>query len=308
MSYQKKNIILIGSGPASLSMSATMSMANIEHIVLEKEGKPGGMLPEIHNELDDFVTGLYKNGLELTEKIEDFVQKYQLPIKYNSKVININTDKKTISYLYKGILKEINYDYAVIATGSRFNIDNKSIDTEFDKDIYYRISYKLKDFINKKVAVIGSGDNATIAALRLTEYASGIYLVNKSENWKSRKDLVEEVLNHPEILVLNHKTLTGLNGDSSLRSIEIKDIITDDKDIIEIDKVVFKIGYLPNSDFISGGIELDEKGYIKISGRYETSAKNVFAIGDIVSSAYKRISIAMGHGTELGNYFLKELL
>jgi len=67
-------------------------MANIEHIVLEKEGKPGGMLPEIHNELDDFVTGLYKNGLELTEKIEDFVQKYQLPIKYNSKVININTD------------------------------------------------------------------------------------------------------------------------------------------------------------------------------------------------------------------------
>ncbi len=308
MSYQKKNIIIIGFGPAAISMSATLSMANIDHFILEKNNKPGGQLPEIHNELEDFVTGLYKNGLELYEKVNDFVEKYQLPVKYNCEVININPIKKTIRYLQNSIAKEITYDYVIIATGSRFKIDPKSKNTGFDKDIYYRISYNLEDFKNKKVAVIGSGDNATIAALRLSEYTSDIYLVNKSDKWKSRKDLVEEVLNHPEIIVLNYKILTKLNGDDSLSSIEIKDLNTNEKQIIEVDKVVFKIGYLPNSEFISSGIELDEKGYIRVSHKYKTSAENVFAIGDIVSSAYKRISIALGHGTELGSYFLKELL
>lgn len=308
MAYKKKNIIIIGSGPAAISMSATLSMANINHILLEKNDKPGGQLPEIHNELEDFVTGLYNNGQELSRQVIDFVKKYQLPVKYNCEVINIDPLKKTIRYRQNSNTKEITYDYAIIATGSRFKIDPISKNTDFDKDIYYRISHNLEDFKNKKVAVIGSGDNATIAALRLTEYTPDIYLINKSDKWKSRKDLVEEVINHPEITVLNHKILTKLNGADALESIEIKDLITNEKQIMEVDKVVFKIGYLPNSDFISSGIELDEKGYIKVSHRYKTSAENVFAIGDIVSSAYKRISIALGHGTELGNYFLKELL
>ncbi len=308
MSYLKKNIIIIGAGPAALSMSSTLLMANVDHIILEKSEKPGGQLTEIHNEPEDFIIGLYKNGLELTKKINNFSNKYQFPIKFHSKVTGIDIHTKTINYIYRGIEKHINYDYVIIATGSRFNIDKKSIDRRFSKDIYYRISYNLNDFSNKKVAVIGNGDNATIAALRLIDYASEIYLVNKSDRWKSRKDLVDNVINHPKIIVLNHKILIELNGDTNLKSIEIKDINTGDKNSIKIDKIVFKIGYLPNSEFIPQEIDMDEKGYIKVTERYKTSAPNIFAIGDIVSSAYKRISIALGHGTELGNFFLKELL
>ena len=308
MPYSKKNIIIIGAGPAAISMSATLQMANINHLILEKSNRPGGQLPEIHNELDDFIAGMNKNGHVLAQKVKNFIEKYHLPVKYNCKVNGIDTLNKTISYVHNNEMNDIEYDFAVIATGSRFKVEPLSINTGFDKDIYYRISYNLDDFLHKTVAVIGSGDNATIAALRLTDYASKIYLVNKSGNWKSRKDLVEGVLEHNKITVLNHKKIINLMGKDFLKAIELKDLKTGKSETVNIDKIVFKIGYLPNSDFISSGINLDQKGYIRIGKKYKTSADNVFAIGDIVSSAYKRISIAMGHGTDLGNYFLKKLL
>ena len=60
MPYENKKILIIGSGPAALSLSATLNLASIEHTILESKDKPGGILPEIENELDDFIVGTYE--------------------------------------------------------------------------------------------------------------------------------------------------------------------------------------------------------------------------------------------------------
>ncbi|HHH52618.1 MAG TPA: NAD(P)/FAD-dependent oxidoreductase [Bacteroidetes bacterium] len=304
----KGNIVIVGSGIAAMSLSATLKLANVNHVLLEKSSHCGGILGEIHNELDDFVVGIFENGKEIEKAVADFNKKYNLPIQFNSEVTDIDTISKTISYLNSGELHTVKYNYAVIASGSRFKILEEFKNAKLKNEIYYRISPFLTDFRQTAVAVIGSGDNATIAALRLIEYAKKVYLINRSNKWTSRKDLVKEVKRHPEIEVIMNSSLKEIVGDETINKIVVFNNQEGRSSEIKIDKLVLKLGYLPNSNFMKNGIELDSKGYVVVNEKYQTSNEYVYAIGDIVSGVYKRIAIAQGQGTSLGTYFLKELL
>jgi len=306
--YSNEKIVIVGAGPAAISLAASLQLGGLNYTILEKNSIPGGQLPLIHNELDDFVIGVHKDGKEFAEKLIQFNEKYKLKIEFDCTVQKIDVLKKIIYFINDGKQKSIDYDIAVIATGSRCKKPKKSLIDTFEKDIYYRISYSLPDFVNKKVAVIGGGDNATIAALRLADVAEEVVLINKNEELISRPDLVMGALSHPKIKVFNNFLLDKLKGGTCLNQIEAISGSSGERLIFDIDKAVFKIGYLPNTEFVSDSLELDERGYIKVYKKYETSVKDVFAIGDIVSGAYKRISIVIGHGTDLGNYFLKDYM
>ncbi len=308
MRYSDKKIVIIGAGPAALSLAASLEFANLPYTILEKKAFVGGQLPLIHNELDDFIVGTYSDGKDFVGRVMEFYEKYNLKVEFESRVEGIDNLSKTIYYTKKGEKKTLKYDILVVATGSRCKKAEKSLTKGYEKDIYYRISHNLDDFVDKKVAVIGGGDNATIAALKLAETAEKILLINKNKSLVSRPDLITDVNNHPKITTFNKCEPDKINGDSSITSIECTDKSTGTKLKFDIDKIVFKIGYLPNTEIVSGILNLDEKGYVITHKRYQTSEKDIFAIGDIVSGAYKRIAIVMGHGTELGNYFLKEYL
>ncbi|MDI6851895.1 MAG: dihydrolipoyl dehydrogenase [bacterium] len=57
----------------------------------------------------------------------------------------------------------------------------------------------------------------------------------------------------------------------------------DEKIPVEPDKILIATGRKPNTEaFAQSGIELDEKGFVKIDENYSTSLKGVYAIGDIV--------------------------
>ena len=308
MRYSNKKIVIIGAGPAALSLAASLELAKLHYTVLEKNAFVGGQLPLIHNELDDFVAGTYANGIDFAKKFIGFYEKYNLNIEFESAVTSIDMSLKTIDYIQNGLKKTLLYDILVVATGSRCKKAEKSLTKGLEKTVYYRISNNLDDFVDKSVAVVGSGDNATIAALKLAEIGKKVLLINRNDRLISRPDLISDVYNHPKIAILNSCELKKINKNSTFLSIECANKKTEAKLFLGIDAIVFKIGYLPNTEIVSDELELDDRGYIKTSNKYKTSIEGVFAIGDVVSGAYKRISIVMGHGTDLGNYFLKEYL
>ena len=53
---------------------------------------------------------------------------------------------------------------------------------------------------------------------------------------------------------------------------------------IECDKVLIAVGRIPNvgKDIIEAGIKIDDKNKIKVNKRFETSVKNIYAIGDVI--------------------------
>jgi alkyl hydroperoxide reductase subunit F len=66
----------------------------------------------------------------------------------------------------------------------------------------------------------------------------------------------------------------------------------------ETSGVFVEIGYIPNTKFLKGLVELNDSNEIVINDRNETSEKGIFAIGDATTVPYKQIIIAASEGAK----------
>jgi len=63
------------------------------------------------------------------------------------------------------------------------------------------------------------------------------------------------------------------------------------------------IGAAPNTDWLSGLVELDEKGFVKTgadagaASPYETTHPGIFAVGDVRAGSVKRVASSVGEGS-----------
>jgi thioredoxin reductase (NADPH) len=63
------------------------------------------------------------------------------------------------------------------------------------------------------------------------------------------------------------------------------------------------IGAAPNTDWLSGLVELDDHGFVRTGAEvgapssYATSCPGVFAVGDVRSGSVKRVASSVGEGS-----------
>jgi len=81
------------------------------------------------------------------------------------------------------------------------------------------------------------------------------------------------------------------------QGLKYKDRNTDDIHTVELEGVFVQIGLLPNSEWLKGTLDLTDRGEIIIDDRAQTSMRGVFAAGDVTTTPYKQIIIAMGGGS-----------
>jgi len=63
-----------------------------------------------------------------------------------------------------------------------------------------------------------------------------------------------------------------------------------------VEGVFIFIGLEPNTGFLKGVVDLDDKGYIITDERMRTSMEGVFAAGDCRSGATGQVAVAVGEG------------
>jgi len=62
--------------------------------------------------------------------------------------------------------------------------------------------------------------------------------------------------------------------------------------------VFIEIGYIPNSDFVAGLVERNERGEIVVDYYNRTNVQGIFAAGDVTTVPQKQIIIAAGEGAK----------
>jgi thioredoxin reductase (NADPH) len=159
---------------------------------------------------------------------------------------------------------------------------------------------------NNEVIVVGGGNSAEQAALFLSRGAAHVYLMVRGMTLTQimSQYLLSRIETSPRISVLTETEIVSLEGDSRLREVTWVDRRSGVQSSKRIDSVFLMIGAEPNTRWLNGVVNLDEKGFIKTGGPaafeltpYATNLPGIYAVGDVRSGSVKRVASAVGEGS-----------
>lgn len=158
----------------------------------------------------------------------------------------------------------------------------------------------LPRFRNQPVAVVGGGDSALEDAQYLTQFASKVYLIHRRDEFRASKVMVNRILANPKIEVLYSRVAEEVLGDpkSGVTGLRLASTKGETPLEIAVSGLFVLIGHTPNTGFLEGVVELDERKYVRWTrpGRTFTSVEGVFAAGDCADSVYRQANTAAATG------------
>lgn len=192
----------------------------------------------------------------------------------------------------------------IVATGARANYLGLPSEEEYKNKGVSACAVcdgALPIYRGKPLAVIGAGDSAVEEANYLANLngADKIYMVVRRDEMRASKIMQERAKNHPKIEILWNTVVDEVVGDGSLvTGLKLKSTKDDSISDLAVGGMFVAIGHTPNTSFLSGKLQMNEKGYIQWSlpFRTNTSAPGVFAAGDVADDYYRQAITSAGTG------------
>jgi alkyl hydroperoxide reductase subunit F len=151
-------------------------------------------------------------------------------------------------------------------------------------------------FKGKKVAVVGGGNSALQTAIEMSGIASTVTLIVRS-SIRADEAYTRALAEKPNITVRLKSRITELHGDRFLTGVTVQDGQGNEQGI-DLDGVFVDIGWIPNTDFLEGFVQLNELKEIITDQNCLTSMPGIFAAGDVTSVKGKQVIIAAGEGAK----------
>ena len=292
------DVIIIGSGPAGYTAALYTSRAFLKTLMLTGV-QQGGQLTtttEIEN-FPGFPKGIMGPKLMMDMKAQ--VERFGTTIE-TATVSSIVKDEKRGVCTITADGKTYEGKTVIVATGasamylglpSEEKLKGKGVSACATCDGFF--------FRGKEVVVLGGGDTAMEEANFLTTFATKVTLIHRRDEFRASPIMVERVKNNPKISLLLNKTVLEMLGDQSVTGIRLKDAKTGEETVYPSQGIFLAIGHKPSTEFLKGpdtiGVDLDEKGYVKVTGT-ATNIPGIFAAGDCVDHRYRQAIVAAGQG------------
>ncbi len=286
---QKYDVIIVGGACAGLSSGLYSARRALKTLILTKDiGGQAAITTEIENYPG---TGTIL-GPELMNRFKEQAEKAGAEIKM-TEVESIRQEGNEY------VVKALNDEYQAPAIILSFGLTHRKLGVPGEKEftgrgVAYCATCDGPFFKNKVVAVVGAGNSAVDAADYLSEIASKVYLLVRSESFKADEtDLVEKVKNNPKIEIRYQTEITEFIGSTKLEKVKLND-----GSELELNGVFIEIGYATQTDFVKGLVALDERKQIIVDNEGKTSATGIFAAGDVTNAPFKQAVISAGDGAK----------
>jgi thioredoxin reductase (NADPH) len=155
----------------------------------------------------------------------------------------------------------------------------------------------------KEIAVIGGGDSAMEEALFLTRFATKVTIINRSENFRASRIMLERAIAHPQIEFLHNTLVEEVLGveEKDVKGLKLFNKKTGERWTLPVSFMFLGIGHEPNATMFKGQIDLDGDGYIKTEHnvfvtQQGVQIRGVYACGDVQDRRYRQAITAAGTG------------
>jgi thioredoxin reductase (NADPH) len=313
-----RDLVIVGAGPAGLAAAVYAASEGLDVLVLERSA-PGGQAAsssKIENYLG-FPTGL--SGQELADRAIAQSEKFGAQIMVAHSALRLECGQRP----YRVTLDDglaMRTRAIVLAVGAEYNKPSiPGLERFTGKGIYYNATFMEAQLcVGEEVVVIGGGNSAGQAAVFLSQNSRGVHMLVRSKSLTDTMSryLVQRIEENPSIHLHYSKELTCLEGDGHLEKVSWIDGNSGQTTTHPIRHVFVMTGASPKTDWLSGCVSLDSKGFI-LTGRdletsepppipwplsrrpwmLETSLPGVFVVGDARSGNVKRVASAVGEGS-----------
>ncbi|MCW3120891.1 MAG: mercuric reductase [Flavipsychrobacter sp.] len=310
---KKYDAIIIGAGQAGVPLAKKLAGAGMKTVIIERALVGGtcinyGCTPTKTMVASARMAYLAKNGKAMGIPVSKYKVDIKAIMKRKDKIVaqfhdsaerhlkkteNLDlvfgdasfTGVKTVSVtLNKGGKQEFTADHIFINTGGRTAIP----DIEGITAVNYLTSTTILDLkeIPKHLVIIGASYIALEYGQMFRRFGSKVTILDRSLRFLSREDediaaCLQEILEGEGITI--HTNAKALAVKKS-KQISIKAVINDKLKTLQCSHVLLAAGRVPNTDTLNlpvAGVKKDEKGYITVNEKLETSASGIYALGDV---------------------------
>ena len=148
--------------------------------------------------------------------------------------------------------------------------------------------------------VIGGGNSGLEEGVFLTQFTERVTIIERGDALRGSRILQAKVLDHPRMTVeLQHgvkefRKEEDVSG--KLGTVVIEDLVSGGIEEHHPAGVFVFIGLDPNTDFVAGTVDLDDRGFVATDPSFMSSMPGVFAAGDVRDGSTKQLASAVGEG------------
>jgi alkyl hydroperoxide reductase subunit F len=292
------DVLVVGGGPAGASAAIYAARKGIRTgVVAERFG--GQVLDTMS--IENFISVPYTEGPKLVTALEQHVKDYEVD------VMDLQKAGRLVPAAEPGGLATVELESGaslqaravVVSTGARWRQIGVPGEAEYrNKGVTYCPHCDGPLFKGKHVAVIGGGNSGVEAAIDLAGVVAHVTLIEFDDQLRADDVLQRKLRSLPNVDVLvSSRTTEVLGNGEQVTGLTYEDRTTGDIHKVDLDGVFVQIGLLPNSEWLTGTLDLSPRGEVEIDTHGRTSAPGVLAAGDCTTVPFKQIVIAMGAGS-----------
>ena len=316
-SMDSYDVLIAGGGPTALTTAIYAARENLKVLIVEKSavGGQAGVTERFDN-YPGFPDGI--GGAELAGRFELQAKKYGVEI---LQAVGVESFKEVDnSEGYAGIDVTLSTGSVVqtrvllVATGSTYRRTGAEGEADLiGAGIHFCATcdgpfYKGAD----EVVVLGGGNSGLEEGLFLTQFANHVTVIERGGELRGSKLLQDKVYSHPKMTVKLNEAVQAFvaNDAGQLAGVELENLLTKERSTHAAKGAFVFIGLDPNTEWLGGAVSLDERKFVATDQMFATSARGVFAAGDVRSGSTKQLASAVGEGAAAAiqiRYFLDML-
>jgi len=311
------DLLIAGGGPTALTTAIYAARENLKVLIVEKSavGGQAGVTERFDN-YPGFPDGI--GGAELAGRFEQQAKRYGVEI---LQAVGVDSFKEVdTSQGYAGLDITLSTGSIVqarallVATGSTYRRTGAEGEADLiGAGIHFCATcdgpfYKGVD----EVVVLGGGNSGLEEGLFLTQFAEHVTVIERGSELRGSKLLQEKVYGHPKMSVKLNEVVQSFiaSENGQLEAVELESLITGERSTHSAKGAFIFIGLDPNTEWLNGSVTLDEGKFVSTDQMFSTSARGVYAAGDVRGGSTKQLASAVGEGAAAAiqiRYFLDKL-
>ena len=287
------DLAIIGSGPAGMTAAIYAKRAGLD-IILFEGSAPGGKLVKTF-EIDNWPGQPNISGVDLAMKMYEHTTQLEVTTEYTP-IIKIDLDK--VKTLTSEDGRTFKTKAIILATGT---VENKmgipGEEAMLGKGVSFCAVCDGAFFRDKEVVVIGGGNSALEESIYLAGLARSVTIVIRRDVFRAEEHIQKQIEENARIHVIKkHIPVQILSLEGKVSGIELENVDTHEKQVIECSGIFPYVGQDPNTDCVQDLGILNERGYVLVDDDRQTKIPGIYAAGDVIDKNLRQVITACNDG------------